>query len=96
MDRKQKLKKITNIGSVKSLFNKSKFKKIIPDDDNDWINQGLKHYKNFISLGTKNKNIKEPKIFKDYSSGLKTSRDSWNYNFSKKIKTKCIQQYKIL
>ncbi len=84
LDRKEKLKKIENIGSIKSLFDRSKFKKIIPDDNNDWINQGKKDYRDFISLGTKDKNNKEIKIFKDYSSGFKTSRDSWNYNFSKK------------
>ena len=83
LDKKQKLKKIENIKSIKSLFNKKNFKKIIPDNENDWINQGLKNYKDFISLGSKNKSDNSVKIFKNYSSGLKTSRDSWNYNFSK-------------
>tara|TARA_X000000950_G_scaffold289061_1_gene409461 strand:+ start:426 stop:5255 length:4830 start_codon:yes stop_codon:yes gene_type:complete len=84
LDRKEKLKKISKIGSIENLIKDKKFNKITPDNENDWINQGLNEYKEFISMGSKNKNDKDIKIFKQYSSGLKTSRDSWNYNFSKK------------
>jgi len=84
LDRKQKLNTIKNFKSIKYLIDENKFKIIKPNRSNDWINQGIKEYEKFIKLSTKNKNDKELTIFKEYSSGLKTSRDSWNYNFSKK------------
>ena len=39
------------------------------------------HYDEFIKLGDK-KNKNDLVIFNEYTGGLKTSRDSWNYNFS--------------
>ena len=84
LDRKQKLNTIKNLKSIKYLIDENKFKTIKPNSSNDWINQGIKGYEKFIKLSTKNKHDKELTIFKEYSSGLKTSRDSWNYNFSKK------------
>ena len=47
----------------------------------NWINKGDKTFDEFIKLGDKkNKNVLV--IFNEYTGGLKTSRDSWNYNFS--------------
>ena len=54
---------------------------IEPDYKENWINKGDKTFDEFIKLGDK-KNKNDLVIFNEYTGGLKTSRDSWNYNFS--------------
>jgi predicted helicase len=84
LDTKQKLNIIKNFKSIKYLIDNKKFKKIIPDKSNDWVNKKVEGFDKFLKLGSKDKDNKELIIFKEYSGGLKTSRDSWCYNFSKK------------
>ena len=84
LDTKQKLNIIKNFKSIKHLIDNKKFKKIIPDKSNDWVNKKVVGFDKFLKLGSKDKDNKELIIFKEYSGGLKTSRDSWCYNFSKK------------
>ena len=84
LNTKQKLNIIKNFKSIKYLIDNKKFERIVPDKSNDWVNKKVKGYDKFIKLGTKEKNNKELVIFKEYSGGLETSRDSWCYNFSKK------------
>ena len=56
---------------------------ITPNVDGDWINQRNTKYDAFSPVGSKNGN-ENLAIFRSYSGGLKTNRDSWLYNFSKK------------
>ena len=44
LKRDQKLSIIKNFKSIKQLKLQKKFKKIIPDENFDWINQGNKEY----------------------------------------------------
>ena len=81
LDRKQKLNIVRNFKSIKGIKTLNKFKMITPNEENDWINKGLKIFKKFNLIGTK-KPKEEIAIFNKYSGGLKTSRDTWNYNFS--------------
>lgn len=53
---------------------------IIPDKHNDWINKRNNEFENYIPMG--NKNQQEAAIFTKYTSGIKTNRDAWDYNFS--------------
>ena len=46
---------------------------ILPDNNNDWINQRDKNYNKYLSIDD---------IFISRAAGLKTNRDSWTYNFS--------------
>ena len=83
LDKKQKLSRISDLGSIKGIFEKNKFIKIEPDENSNWLNKTNPLFAKAISVGTK-KNNENMFVFQNYSNGLKTSRDSWNYNFAKK------------
>jgi predicted helicase len=55
---------------------------ITPNEKHDWINQRGDVFDTFISLGDK-KDKNTETVFEDYSGGIKTNRDAWQYNFSK-------------
>lgn len=78
LSREQKLEIIRQAGSIKALS----WTVIHPNDAHDWINQRREDFDKFLLLGHK-KNKQEKTIFEIYSSGLKTNRDSWAYNFSR-------------
>ncbi len=78
LNREQKF----NIIKEKSGVFNIEWKKIIPDENNDWINRRKSDYKNFIPLGDKKTN---KSYFYDYAIGVSTNRDVWTYNFSEKI-----------
>lgn len=56
---------------------------IEPNSNFDWLTKDLKtEFDDFIAIGSKRKNAnKDSVIFKTYSRGVATSRDSWAYNF---------------
>lgn len=81
LDQNQKLSIIRNFHSINSIINSNKFRVIEPDEDNDWVNQGDRSYAQHVLLGDK-KDKTALTVFGVYSSGLKTNRDNWNYNFS--------------
>jgi predicted helicase len=58
------------------------WQEIIPDEKHDWINQGSEEFESFVKLGDK-KNKNDIVVFNVYSSGLKTNRYAYAYNFSK-------------
>jgi len=58
------------------------WQEVIPNDEHDWIDQGDREFQNFVKLGDKN-NKHDITVFHTYSSGLKTNRDGYAYNFSK-------------
>lgn len=53
---------------------------IVPDVNNDWINQLDTNYQRYIPMFEKDKKS----VFITKNPGIKTHRDSWVYNFSKK------------
>lgn len=77
LTRKEKLDKIKNFGSFTSI----NWDSLLPNDSYDWINQRDPAFDKFISLGDK-KDKSSKTIFDIYSSGVKTNRDNWCYNFS--------------
>lgn len=83
LSRKQKLNKIKNFDNLRSIEDRNLFKLILPDSNNDWINQGNKLFDSFVSIGDK-KNKNQKTIFDNYSQGYFTAKDQWCYNFSKK------------
>ncbi|WP_042387498.1 DEAD/DEAH box helicase [Clostridium culturomicium] len=73
LTRNEKLNIIKNNHDVGNI----EWKKIYPDDNNDWINKCQNKYKDFIAIAGDEKSF-----FTINTSGVVTSRDKWVYNFS--------------
>ena len=70
---------------------------IEPDARHTWLTEGLHaEFDSFIPIGTKeakaSRSAASNVIFKTYSSGVKTNRDAWSYNFNQNALTANIQQ----
>jgi predicted helicase len=58
---------------------------LAPDENYTWLTEGLdKEFQYFLPLGTKEAKSgdDEKTIFKNFSNGVKTNRDTWVYNFN--------------
>ena len=83
LTQKEKIKKIVSFTSVKNM----EWQSLTPNDAHDWINQRHPDFVGFLPVGDKANKRKVgsvPSIFSLYSSGVKTNRDAWVYNFSQK------------
>ena len=80
LSREEKLQQLTTFGSV--LNPELKLTTITPDAHGDWLNQRRDDFGKFISVNGKNND--ELAIFANFSNGIKTNRDAWSYNSSKK------------
>ena len=59
------------------------WKKIIPDENNDWINKRSKNFEKFTKIEPTNKfDEKTKSFFTTYSLGIATAKDSFLYNYS--------------
>lgn len=56
---------------------------IRPNDAGDWISQRNTQFDTYTAIGDKKALPGEITVFKTYSLGLATGRDSWCYNFSR-------------
>ena len=65
--------------------------RITPDDYGDWINQRDPSFDQYIVLGDKKKHV-SARIFRRYSHGLKTNRDHWCYNSSRRSLERNVRQ----
>lgn len=82
----EKLDIISSLKSIDGVSSKIGWKKVIPDEHNDWLKQRDNSISDYMSLG--DKKIKGGKaIFLNYSLGVATGRDAWCYNFSLKKST---------
>jgi predicted helicase len=79
----EKLNKLKDLVSVEHMRVSGAWKTIAPNQHFDWIGQRDIGYSNFISLGDKRSKT-AISVFDSYSMGLKTNRDDWVHNFSKK------------
>ena len=79
LNRDQKLKIISKFKSIKNI----PWTKITPSKRGDWIKLGSNEFDNFLIIGDKDK-LNKNKFFNKHSSGVKTNRDKWAYNFSEK------------
>ncbi|CAA9889651.1 Helicase domain-containing protein [Candidatus Methylobacter favarea] len=84
LTREQKLETISAFKSINGISKAQGWQQIAPDAHNDWLNQRDENFSDFMPLGDK-KNEDAKTIFENYSSGVKTNRDAWCYNFSKKL-----------
>ncbi|OUJ00557.1 DEAD/DEAH box helicase [Acetobacter cibinongensis] len=83
LTREQKLKRIEELSSIDGLTKAGLWKNITPDRHGDWLRQRDDSFGQFIAIGSKDKEAGLV-LFSDYSSGVKTQRDSWCYNSSHK------------
>lgn len=82
LSREEKLSIITKMRSI--LNPAMNWTQLRPNAQGDWINQRDDTFRSFIPLGDKdNKDNQQTFFVPWYSSGLKTQRDAWCYNFSK-------------
>ena len=84
LNQKDKLEKITEFASIAGISTANGWTTITPDVHGDWINQRDDSFSEHISLGDK-KDKSSVTVFENYSSGLKTQRDAWCYNYSKRL-----------
>lgn len=78
LSREEKLARLKEYKDVRGVV----WERITPNAAHDWIRQRSEDFVQFPAIGSKQKGDKET-IFEEYSSGLKTNRDVWVYNFSK-------------
>ncbi|WP_306796585.1 type ISP restriction/modification enzyme [Nocardia sp. XZ_19_369] len=72
--------KLRLVGS--QTLNTVDWQQIAPNAEGDWINQRDERFSIFQSISKKDKSDRAETIFDLHSSGLKTGRDFWAYNFS--------------
>ncbi|MEG4012575.1 MULTISPECIES: type ISP restriction/modification enzyme [unclassified Microcoleus] len=79
--------KFTILENAQSLYN-LEWQELIPDSQNNWLTQNMSHnFLNFIALGSKevksgSSQNKDEAVFKLYSLGVSTNRDSVVYDFT--------------
>lgn len=82
LSREQKLKKISEFGSVDS--SKLQWEIVAPNEKGDWINQRGDVFDSLILLGDKDNKANKLTLFNAvYARGIGSSRDSWAYNYSR-------------
>lgn len=74
LSQKEKLAIISEFGDVSQLD----WRKIIPDENNDWLNQRDPNYQKYDRLAGESTSV-----FNNNSMGILTSRDAWVYGYSK-------------
>ncbi len=83
LSEKEKLKIISDFGSIRSISETDCWTIITPDKGHDWINKRDLEFDRFLMIGSKDKEQNsEPRVFTNYSLGIVTNRDAWCYNFS--------------
>lgn len=82
LSREEKLEKVANFKSLTGITKVNGWTTILPNEHGDWLKQRDESFGKFLSIGNK-KDKTSSKLFVNYSSGIKSNRDAWVYNFSK-------------
>lgn len=82
LSREEKLAKVRSFNSVKGVTLANGWETIIPDAHGDWLGQRDNTFDAFLKIGD-NRNKTAPSMFSLYSSGIKTNRDPWAFNFGR-------------
>ena len=82
LSREEKLAIIGRYQSVSGIQREKSWQRLNPNASHDWINQRDPAFEAFVSIGDK-KDGDAKTIFESYSTGVKTNRDTWCYNFSR-------------
>lgn len=83
LSREEKLEKIKVYGSIAGIAAANAWHCITPDVHGDWLAQRDQGFIEFLPMGSKARDGSIA-LFDGYSSGVKTNRDSWAYNSSRK------------
>ena len=83
--------------NLKEHYQNVDWQRITPDSRYTWLTEGLHaEFDTFIPMGTKEAKAAngevEDVIFKTYSNGVKTNRDTWVYNFNRSTLTENVQR----
>ena len=78
----EKLDIIQQFGSVNGITGQNGWQTLVPDVNHDWLNRVNPNFDRFLVLGDK-KDRAATSVFRSYSRGVATGRDSWCYNASK-------------
>ncbi len=81
LSQSDKLERINDLVSIAGISSSNGWRFVVPDQHGDWLNQRDDSFADHIVLGDK-KNKATKVVFENYSSGIKTNRDAWCYNFS--------------
>jgi predicted helicase len=82
LTREEKLARIQAFGSVDGITKAQAWRRIVPDEHGDWVNQRDKRFDRFLALADKD-GIEPCKLFENFSLGVATARDAWCVNSSK-------------
>lgn len=83
LSREEKLERIASLRSVAGITAEQGWLEITPDEHGDWLKQRDTSVDSFIALGSK-RDDSAITLFANYSAGVKTQRDAWCYNSSKR------------
>lgn len=72
LSRDEKLKRISELKTISNIS----WQEIIPNENNDWINQRDKNFEKYSSI--------DGDVFESKAVGVSTGRDIWVYGFSKR------------
>jgi predicted helicase len=81
LSREAKLEKIRSFKSIAGISKARAWTQLAPDEHNDWLNQRVEGLEAHLCIGSKRNS--PGVVFNSFSSGLKTNRDAWCYNFSR-------------
>ncbi|MFA5957679.1 DEAD/DEAH box helicase [Hyphomicrobium sp.] len=83
LTREQKLAQVVALGSINGIEEADRWIAIQPDSHGDWLKQRDSCFDEFIPIG--DKEAAAPiALFSNYSSGVKTNRDAWCFNKSRR------------
>ena len=85
--RQEKLDQIAAYGSIEGISGADAFRSITPNRHNDWVTTRDEQFLIFQEIGNKQSKGKDTTsgIFRLFSRGLTTSRDTWCYNFNENV-----------
>ena len=88
-DKRKRIKELNSINEIKN------WQIIKPDVHHDWLNQRRNDFSKYLPIGSKSvkSGLNNHAIFKTYSAGIKTNRDTWAYNSSVSVLIKNIKQH---
>ena len=87
-DYQKRIEKLNELKKIHTILSPTlKLQEIVPNSVYDWLNQRGDDFDKLVPLGNKeNRGIIKEKFFNPiHSGGLKTQRDVWCYNYSKKM-----------
>ena len=79
----KKLERLDETKSIEGLIAGDKFERIFADKHGDWLNKRKEYSESFLRIGYKEKENFD-RVFSNYTQGIKSNRNPWCINASKK------------